>query len=170
MIQKLFFFFLLIGISIHIFSQSITNTENEKTKIAGVLDKWHQDAANANYTGYFKAMTNDAIFIGTDPTENWNRQAFETFCKPYFDKKKTWHFTKVQRNIYINELNTIAWFDELLDTQMKLCRGSGVLKKIKGEWKIAHYALSITIPNENTKSVTQLKTNFDDSLKSVLVK
>jgi hypothetical protein len=36
-----------------------------------------------------------------------------------------------------------AWFDELLNTQMKICRGSGVLvKKIGQEWKIKQYVLS----------------------------
>jgi hypothetical protein len=37
-----------------------------------------------------------------------------------------------------------AWFDELLNTQMKICRGSGVLVKIDGKWKIKHYVLSMT--------------------------
>jgi hypothetical protein len=32
----------------------------------------------------------------------------------------------------------------LLNTQMKICRGSGVLVKIDGEWKIKHYVLSMT--------------------------
>jgi hypothetical protein len=29
-----------------------------------------------------------------------------------------------------------AWFDELLDTQMKICRGSGILVKENKQWKI----------------------------------
>jgi hypothetical protein len=43
-----------------------------------------------------------------------------------------------------------AWFDELLNTQMKICRGSGVLVKIGQEWKIKQYVLSMTIPNDNS--------------------
>jgi hypothetical protein len=31
---------------------------------------------------------------------------------------------------------------------MKICRGSGVLVKIDGKWKIKHYVLSMTIPNK----------------------
>jgi hypothetical protein len=31
---------------------------------------------------------------------------------------------------------------------MKICRGSGVVVKIDGKWKIKHYVLSMTIPNK----------------------
>ena len=40
---------------------------------------------------------------------------------------------------------------------MKLCRGSGVLKKTEHGWKIAHYVLSIAVPNENVDAVVSLK-------------
>jgi hypothetical protein len=29
-------------------------------------------------------MTADAIFIGTDATENWNKMQFQAFAKPFF--------------------------------------------------------------------------------------
>ena len=37
-----------------------------------VLDAWHKAAADANFDAYFNLMTDDAVFIGTDATENWN--------------------------------------------------------------------------------------------------
>jgi hypothetical protein len=45
----------------------------------------------------------------------------------------------------------------LLDTQMKICRGSGVLVKVGNQWQIQHYVLSMTIPNENSSKVIELK-------------
>ena len=57
-----------------------------------------------------------------------------------------------------------AWFDELLDTQMKICRGSGILEKIKGTWKIKQYVLSMTIPNENVDEVVKIKSTIEDDL------
>ena len=68
----------------------------------------------------------------------------------------------MQRNIYFSNDKKTAWFDELLTTQMKICRGSGVLQKQKNKWKIAHYVLSITIPNEHTEQIVKIKTKFDD--------
>lgn len=136
----------------------------DKDLINTNLDNWHKAAAEAKFDTYFALMTNDAIFIGTDPTENWNKEAFKTYSKPHFDKGKAWNFTAIERNIYLSDDKKTAWFDELLDTQMKICRGSGVLKKEKGEWKIAHYVLSIAIPNNNTEQVIQLKAKFDNEL------
>lgn len=136
----------------------------EKQKINEVLDSWHLAAANADFDAYFGKMTKDAVFIGTDAMENWQNEEFRTFSKPYFDKGKAWSFTAVQRNIYLNEERSFAWFDELLDTQMKICRGSGVLKKVNGQWKIAHYVLSIAVPNENVDELVQIKEKKDDEL------
>ena len=69
-----------------------------------------------------------------------------------------------ERNIYIDDTADMAWFDELLDTQMKICRGSGVLKKEDGEWKVAHYVLSIAVPNDLVDKLVELKTEKDDAL------
>lgn len=136
----------------------------EKEKINSVLDGWHQAASDADFEAYFGKMTTDAVFIGTDATENWKNNEFKEFAKPYFDAGKAWSFTSVQRNIYIDKANDFAWFDELLDTQMKICRGSGVLKKENGQWKIAHYVLSIAVPNEIVGELIQIKEKKDDEL------
>ncbi|MEW2920946.1 nuclear transport factor 2 family protein [Muricauda sp. ANG21] len=136
----------------------------EEEKINTVLDDWHLAAANADFEAYFGKMTKDAVFIGTDAMENWQNKEFKAFSKPYFNRGKAWSFTSVQRNIYINKAKDFAWFDELLDTQMKICRGSGVLRKENGQWKIAHYVLSIAVPNENVDELVQIKEEKDDTL------
>lgn len=45
----------------------------ETATINSVLDNWHKAASQANYDNYMHAMTNDAVFIGTDPTVSGNR-------------------------------------------------------------------------------------------------
>lgn len=136
----------------------------EKEPIDQLLDDWHTAAATAQYQAYFDAMTADAVFIGTDATENWTRNEFEVFSKPYFDRGKAWSFTAIERNIYVDNSGKVAWFDELLDTRMKLCRGSGVVLKKDGKWKIAHYVLSIAVPNENVDALILLKQEKDSLL------
>ena len=135
-----------------------------KTDIDQLLVSWHKAAADADFEAYFGRMTNDAIFIGTDPTENWSYEAFKSFAKPYFDKGKAWSFSTLERNIFVKEGDTLAWFDELLDTQMGICRGSGVVEKTTDGWKVKHYVLSIAIPNENVAEITKMKQNFDTTL------
>lgn len=136
----------------------------QTSAVTSALNAWHKAAANADYNGYFGLMTQDAVFIGTDANENWNRAGFEKFAKPYFDKGKAWSFTALERHIYFDATGNLAWFDELLDTQMKICRGSGVMVKIGTEWKIKQYVLSMTIPNDTTKEVVKIKTPIEDLL------
>ncbi|AWA29394.1 hypothetical protein HYN48_04450 [Flavobacterium magnum] len=139
------------------------NAQADKTaEISRVLDQWHQDAAAANFDNYFSALSKDAMFIGTDPGENWTKDAFISFAKPFFDKGKAWDFKPLERHIYLSDDGNIAWFDELLDTWMKICRGSGVLRKQNGEWKIAHYVLSMTVPNDNTNEVIKAKAAYEE--------
>ena len=144
-------------------SKQPKNSENVKSEINLVLDNWHKAAAEANFNNYFNVMTEDAIYIGTDPTENWNKQEFIKFSKPYFDRGRAWNFTALERNVYFSSDGKTVWFDELLNTQMKICRGSGVLvADEKGNWKIKHYVLSITIPNDNTDEVIKIKSLIED--------
>ncbi|MEX0275864.1 MAG: nuclear transport factor 2 family protein [Flavobacteriaceae bacterium] len=133
-------------------------------QIGEVLDQWHQAAADADFNTYFDGMTDDGVFIGTDATENWQNEEFKEFSKPYFDRGKAWNFTALERHIYVADNGLVAWFDELLDTQMELCRGSGVLKKVDGKWKVAHYVLSIAVPNEHVKALVHLKKQKDSLL------
>lgn len=143
-------------------TQNTRPTADETQVINSVLDHWHQAAAKAKFEDYFSYMSSDAVFIGTDPNEHWDREAFKSFCKPYFDKGKAWNFTSLRRHVYFSEDHALVWFDELLKTQMKICRGSGVLKKEDGRWKIAHYVLSMTIPNEVTNEVVNTKSPLED--------
>lgn len=137
------------------------NVTAEKETINMVLDAWHKSAAEANFETYFDAMTNKGIFIGTDASENWKLSEFKKFSKPYFDKGKAWSFTPVERNVYVYKDGEIAWFDELLDTWMGVCRGSGVLIKNENTWKIEHYVLSFTIPNDNVQEVIKINKMID---------
>lgn len=145
-------------------SEENNSEEFSEEKVNEVVEDWHAAAANANFEKYFGLMTEDGVFNGTDATENWQNQEFREFSKPYFEKGKAWSFSTLERNIYASDGGEIAWFDELLSTQMGICRGSGVLEKEDGEWKIKHYVLSIAIPNENVAEITLIKKDRDSIL------
>lgn len=159
--------FLLLLLTSISFAQK--NPEN-KVAISNMLDNWHKAAADVKFDKYFSYLTDDAIYIGTDATENWNKTQFKAFSKPYFDKGKAWNFTALERNIYFSNNGKLAWFDELLNTQMKICRGSGIVVKVNGSWKIKHYVLSMTVPNDNSDEVTTIKAPIEDALINKLKK
>ncbi len=147
-----------MGLSIGLYAQEIPALTSEPTLIqqaAKVIDAWHLAAADADFDQYFSLMTKRGVFVGTDATEHWENKAFKSFSEPYFNAGKAWSFTSLERHIYHND--TTVWFDELLDTQMGICRGSGVLEFEEGQWKIAHYVLSIAVPNDRVSSLLELK-------------
>lgn len=158
---------LVLFLSLLLFSSFTTKSpcqNREKDKINWMLNEWHKAAADAKYDAYFSMMTVDAIFIGTDATDNWNKADFKVWAKPFFDSGKTWDFTMLERHVYFDETGKIAWFDELLNTQMKICRGSGVLVKMGSEWKIKQYVLSMTIPNDEVNAVVKIKGTIEEEL------
>ncbi|MBS1947533.1 MAG: nuclear transport factor 2 family protein [Bacteroidetes bacterium] len=141
-----------------------TGKANTIRQINTVLDSFNKAAAEADYKAYFDFYTDDAIFTGTDATERWDKKEFMVWAKPFFDKGKAWNFTSLGRHIYFDKTGTLAWFDELLNTQMKICRGSGVLVKQGNDWKVEQYILSATIPNDIMNAVIKLKAPVEDSM------
>jgi ketosteroid isomerase-like protein len=126
------------------------NVQQETSSVNRVVDDWHKAAADANEQRYFDATAPEFVFLGTDATERWDRDAFRAFAHPYFAKGKAWTFTPRHRNVIVH--GDVAWFDESLDSaSYGECRGTGVLRRIGGEWKIAHYNLTIPIPNALAK-------------------
>lgn len=122
-----------------------------------ILDNWHLAATNADIDAYFSALSNNAIYIGTDACERWTKAEFYQFCAPYFEKGKAWDFKAFDREIYFSEDRKTAWFNELLNTWMGVCRASGVLTHKDGNWKISHYQLSVTVKNEHMKQFLEIK-------------
>jgi ketosteroid isomerase-like protein len=162
--MKKFILFILFTV----FTTTINAQNKANEQINNTLNAWHKAAAEANFNNYFDALTDDSIFIGTDATEHWDKKAFQAYSKPYFDKGKAWNFTALERHIYFSDDKKLAWFDELLDTQMKICRGSGVLVYTNGKWKIKQYVLSMTIPNDNVDDVVKIKAPIEDALMNTL--
>lgn len=140
------------------------NTTEATQQIGAMLDSFNRAAATADYNRYFNYYTEDAIFAGTDATERWDKKAFMAWAKPFFDKGKAWDFTALERHIYFSPAGDLAWFDELLNTQMKVCRGSGVAVKQGADWKLKQYILSTTVPNDKLDSVISMKSIIEDGI------
>ena len=149
---------------------TVPDMANDKKQIGAMLDSFNIAAAKADYKTYFNFYTDDAIFTGTDATERWDKKSFMEWAKPIFDKGHAWDFTAIERHIYFDKTGNTAWFDELLNTQMKICRGSGVVIKQGNEWKVQQYILSTTIPNDQLDSIIKIKSHVEDSIINELTK
>ena len=131
--------------------------QRETSAIRQVVDDWHDAAAKADEARYFGHLTQDAVFMGTDATERWDKAAFQAYAHPHFAKGKAWSFQAIRRVVVIDDGGVVAGFDEDLATpNLGHARGRGVLRKVAGTWQIAHYNLTITVPNEHFKAVKAL--------------
>ena len=118
----------------------------DQTNIDALLDGLHEDAHKGNFEAYFDRYSSDAVFLGTDKTERWTIQEFKSYAKPAFADGHGWTYKVIERNWEGN--GDTRWFDEILyNEKLGHCRGTGVVKLINNEWKIAHYALTMLVPN-----------------------
>ena len=154
---------IILGVSIFLFCACVTSNTVKtdksaiKKEVNTLLFNWHKAASDANFKEYFRVLDSTTIYIGTAAEEIWTKEQFANFSKPYFEKGKAWSFTTLERNIYMSESANIVWFDELIDTWMGTCRGSGVLEKKEDSWKIKQYVLSVAIPNDDIQAVIDIK-------------
>ena len=154
---------IILGVSLFLFSACVTSNvvkvdkNTIRKEVNTLLFNWHKAASDANFKEYFRVLDSATVYIGTAAEEIWTKEQFANFSKPYFDKGKAWSFATLERNIYMSESAEVVWFDELIDTWMGTCRGSGVLEKKEDSWKIRQYVLSVAIPNDDIQAVIDIK-------------
>lgn len=158
--KKLIFIAYLCCLTFSVGAQTSDLDAIYKQQVHAFLDQWHDDAAQARWA-YFDKIAKNGVYIGTDKTELWSRDAFKIWATPYFERKAAWAFKAIKRNVYLSEDKQFIWFDELLDTQMGVCQASGVMRKTEQGFEIAHYQLSIAVPNEVAKDVSKAIREFE---------
>ena len=125
----------------------IISADEQRASTDELLDGLHRDAHEGNFQTYFARYIPDAIFLGTDKTERWTIDEFKAYARPAFNDGHGWTYSVVERNWEGD--SDIRWFDEILfNEKLGHCRGTGVVQLINDEWKIAHYALTMLIPNQ----------------------
>ncbi|HPF46507.1 MAG: nuclear transport factor 2 family protein [Alphaproteobacteria bacterium] len=123
--------------------------EDEKAIIA-VLDDFHDAAAKADKDRYLGHFTDDGVFLGTDEWERWPlKPEFTEYVAMRF-AKGGWSYHSENKKISFSKDGTVAWFDEtsISNRNGGRFRGSGVLEKVNGQWKVAQYVLSFLVYNE----------------------
>jgi len=127
----------------------------EQAAIAAVLDDWHAAAAASDEARYFGHFAEGGVFMGTDATERWDVGAFRVYAHRPFSEGRGWVMRSVRRAVRTE--GEVAYFDEDLETvNLGPARGTGVLLLRDGRWHIAHYSLTITVPNERFDAVRAL--------------
>jgi len=127
-------------------------------EIGAVLDDFHDAAAHGDKERYLGHMTENAVFMGTDEWERWPKNPdFVDYVNSRFRDGSGWSYRSVDRNISLSGSGDVAWFDEVVLSEANgRFRGTGVLVRHDNGWKIAHYAMSFLIYNEDWPAVIEL--------------
>ncbi|MEM1433920.1 MAG: nuclear transport factor 2 family protein [Pseudomonadota bacterium] len=132
--------------------------DNALTAIGATLDAFHAAADRGDKDAYLGLMTGNGVFLGTDEWERWPKQPdFTDYVSGRFQNGRGWSYRSVERNVDLTPDGTVAWFDEVVFSETNgRFRGTGVLLNTADGWKIAHYAMSFLILNENWEDVVAL--------------
>jgi len=124
-----------------------SNNDTELDAINKVLDDFHDAAAHGDKQRYLDHFTEDGVFLGTDEWERWPKHPdFTDYVESRFKDGVGWNYKSVERAVLFSEQNGRF-------------RGTGVLARQDGRWKVAHYAMSFLILNENWDEVIELTRN-----------
>ena len=153
-------FFLILGISGPALSEVATSPGQQA--IDRLIDGLHSDAAAARFQSYFARFTDGAVFLGTDRSERWTLPEFKSYAAPVFAEGRGWTYRVVSR--HIEGAGDTRWFDEVLhNDKLGYCRGTGVVIKSADGWRIAHYALTMLVPNSIAAEVGEKTQAIDAS-------
>ncbi len=133
-------------------------TENTSLadSVHAFVDAWHKAAAEADEDTFFGSMAADGIYLGTDASERWLRDTFQVWAAFAFERESAWDFKPYQRKLYFSDNQKYVWWEEMLETWMGPCRGSGVARFEDGRWQIKHYDLAVTVPNDKMDGFIEL--------------
>jgi ketosteroid isomerase-like protein len=149
---------LLLILLLFPFIAASEDSDVEMSAIGALIDGFHDAAAHGDKDRYLGYMTDDGVFLGTDEWERWPKHPdFVDYVGGRFKDGAGWNYRSVERKIRIADSGETAWFDEVVFSEQNgRFRGTGVVSKQDGEWKIAHYAMSFLILNENWPAVIEL--------------
>jgi ketosteroid isomerase-like protein len=144
MTTPLIFIAFLLAVTVPSAARSASDSQD----IATVLEDWHDAADKGDGNRYFRHLADDFVFLGTDPGERWTLSQFHARFDTTFDGHHAWTYVPKGRHVSFSGNRNIAWFDEkVVSPKYGELRGTGVLIRSQGVWKIAQYNLTLVVPN-----------------------
>jgi ketosteroid isomerase-like protein len=127
------------------------------SEVDAVLNDLHDAASKADFNRYFSHFTEEAVFLGTDPSERWTVPEFRAYTEARFERGNGWLYVPKERHVFLSKDRSIAWFDEITESRKYgHMRGTGVLVRSQEIWKVAQYNLSKPIPNQLFRQIVDM--------------
>jgi SnoaL-like domain len=111
------------------------------------LDALHQAGVDANPAAFTALLAQDVVFLGVDGAARLEGPSAREFFGEHLLQANTWTYRSSDRDMRLSPDGSVAWFDETLEhDQLGRGRGTGVLIRSSGGWKLAQYNLSVPRP------------------------
>ena len=125
--------------------------ETFRARVNAFVDEWQQDAAQAR-PAFFDKIASDGIYIGTDKTERWTKEASrmgEAGLRPPHGVG----LHAPHRNIRFTPDRQLIWLTSRSARRWGFCKPRA-WSPTAAVSKIVHYQLSIAVPNDVIPQVT----------------
>ncbi len=134
------------------------NPQDAESAVHRLVDRWHAAAAEVRAEDYLAALAPDAVFLGTDPGERWDKAGFAEYVRHYFEGQgRGWKYVPSQRTVQLAPDGRTAWFDERLENAgYGILRGTGVARLDAPGWRLVHYSMTFAIPNDQARAVVEV--------------
>lgn len=137
--------------------ESEPKPEADRQAVDAVIDDFHDAAAKGDKERYLGHFSKEGVFMGTDDWERWPLPEFSEYVAGRFKDGKGWIYKPTERHVNFSASGQTAWFDEIpLSEKWGRFRGTGVLVREDGSWKVAHYSLTALIPNDAWEATLKL--------------
>ena len=138
---------------------SDTSVSFPRSSIIKVLDSMHQGFRTKNFKLMESFLTEDGLYLGTDPSEVWSKKQLSQ----YFDKSnrasKDLNYNILSRTILLGKNSTTAlcveqYYLSTMSDKMMVRSISKVVKRDE-RWKIAFYSWNFIPKNEDIKKLNE---------------
>ncbi len=142
-----------------VISQNDTSVTFPRGQINKVLDSMHQGFRTKNFKLMESFLTEDGLYLGTDPSEIWSKKQLSQ----YFDKNvkdtNNISYTILSRNILLGKNNNTAMAIEqyYLSTMSDKMMVRSISKLVNKDnvWKISFYSWNFIPRNEDIKKINE---------------
>ena len=126
-----------------------------RSEVAAALEELYRAGAEADLEGYLDRLSEDAVMLGTDVHGRFTRSDIREWLEPYFAAGQRIGSRLLVLRVTEAVDGRFAWFDSLSEKpELCLLRGSGLMRREEGKWRVVHHDLAFLIPNDMLGLVT----------------
>ena len=124
-----------------------------------LLHDIHHAATVADAPRFFAAFAPEAMIFGS--TARLTLARYRALREPYLARGQGLPSTLLEHRIHLSSSGELAWFEELVNVfDHDRLRGTGVMRRVDGDWKLVHYSAMILVPRQLAGDLAERVASF----------